>query len=373
MIEQQIRQLQSSDPNERRAAIQALAEGRHPAALRPLAAVYRNDPDLAVRDLALKAGLYIKEHAADDSPSDLDNRWVSERDKQLARGFLSSATDFHMAGDKPRAAENLGKALSLDPSLRGETFVANLIMNVTGMAVAQAVPVLTHPDRRAELIQQMGGKQKLARRQEHGRAAHTATWNNVAVDFAVYWLAATMSVIVIFIFTLSVIQDMFADMDLFTTASAAEDMDLLLEANVIVLLVTAVVFGIYQVVALAIQGGFIHLAATMVLGGDGLLVYLYRRLVPFQTVVSIITAGVLLLIGLAGDIQAMVFVIGMGATVGSLYLFYLISRLVGEVYNFGAWSGCGAIFLGGIIQGVVFYVGNYVILSIIGALLGAAT
>ncbi len=364
MIEETIRQLQDPDPSVRRVAISALAGSRNPAALRPLAAVYHSDPDPDLRELAFKAGQYIREHGMGPGGA------VTDRDRAMARGYLSSATDFHIGGDRARAIENLGKALSVDPSLQNETFVINLIMNTTGMSVAQAVPVLTHPDRRADLIAQAGGKQKLKRQQEHGAGAHTATWENVFKDFGVYWLAATMSMIAIFIFALAMIQDLFSDM---MVGSTSDNLDVLIGASLIGLLISAFFSGLYQVIALGMQGVFIHVAATTVLGGDGTLVYLFRRYVPFQTFVTIIMAGVLMLLGFMGDIEAMLIVIGLGSTVGALYVTYLLSRLIGEVYNFGAWSGCGAIFLGGIIQAFVTYIGNYAILSLMGALLDTAS
>ncbi len=378
MIEYTIRQLQSDDPVQRRATIVALGNSRDPDALRLLAAVYRRDPDPALRELALKAGQFIQQiNAKDDAvpgaPIPAGEADISPRDRELARGYLNSATDFHMAGDKARAVENLGKALSLDPALINEQFVSNLVMTTTGMTVAQAVPALTHPDRRAELIERMGGKRKLKGGQQHGVAAHTATWDNVAKDFGVYWLAATMSVIAILIFTLNLIQDMFTSMDLYATGAVAEDIDVLLGASIVGVLISAVFFGIYQVISLALQGVFIHLAATAVLGGDGTLVYLYRRLVPFQTLIILIVALVLLALSLVGDFSALLFMIGLAATVGSFYVTYLLSKLIGEVYAFGAWSGCGAIVLGSIIQGFVFAIGNYAILGLIGALLGAAS
>ena len=177
MIEHTIRQLQSDDPVQRRATIVALGNSRDPDALRPLAAVYRRDPDPALRELALKAGQFIqqinaKEDAVPGAPIPVGEADISPRDRELARGYLNSATDFYMAGDKARAVENLGKALSLDPALINEQFVSNLVMTTTGMAVAQAVPALTHPDRRAELIERMGGKRKLKGGQQHLSLIH---------------------------------------------------------------------------------------------------------------------------------------------------------------------------------------------------------
>ena len=62
-LEQLIQQLRSPDAAQRRQAIMALANMRDPAALQPLAHIYRNDPDTELRELALKAGRYIRQAA----------------------------------------------------------------------------------------------------------------------------------------------------------------------------------------------------------------------------------------------------------------------------------------------------------------------
>lgn len=67
MIDKLIRQLESSDPKKRMQAVRALAKTGDRTALKPLLKVYKNDPDPKVRDLALKAGRYIKNHAAPSS------------------------------------------------------------------------------------------------------------------------------------------------------------------------------------------------------------------------------------------------------------------------------------------------------------------
>ncbi len=60
MIDQLIQQLQDSDPAVRRRAIIALGRSKDGAALPPLAAIVRADPDPELRDLARKAGQYIR-------------------------------------------------------------------------------------------------------------------------------------------------------------------------------------------------------------------------------------------------------------------------------------------------------------------------
>ncbi len=388
MIEHYVQQLQSRDSVERRAAISALANLRDPAALPALATVYRTDPDPALRELALQAGRYIRQHGTagagpgqaspppgTDAPpyekTARPEREITERDRELAKGFLNAATTFHLNGDKARAIDNLGKALSMNPDLRKDSFATNLIMTLTDKSIDEGFALLTHPDRRAALVAAAGGKKKLKAELDRP-GIEKATWDNVAMDFGVYWLVATLSIIAIFVLGMSMLRDLIDTMPASATATST-DLDALYNASVIALVLIGVFYGFSTTISLLIQGGAIHVAATYVLGGDGTLAYLYRRLVPFQTVILLITAGLFVVLALAGSIVSLMFVIGLGSAFGSIAILYWLSKLVGEVYGFGAGSGCGAIVIGSILIAIVSACGNYVILSIVGALLGSAT
>ncbi|PJF24703.1 MAG: hypothetical protein CUN53_16490, partial [Phototrophicales bacterium] len=65
MIDEWIDQLRDSNPEVRRRAVIALGRTKDTAALRPLAEVFRTDPDPEVRELARKAGLYIRRSQSD--------------------------------------------------------------------------------------------------------------------------------------------------------------------------------------------------------------------------------------------------------------------------------------------------------------------
>lgn len=64
MIDDLITQLASADPGVRRQAIIALGKSKDAAALRSLADVYRSDPVPELRELARKAGVYIRQNSA---------------------------------------------------------------------------------------------------------------------------------------------------------------------------------------------------------------------------------------------------------------------------------------------------------------------
>jgi hypothetical protein len=74
MIDELIRQLQNPDPDVRKRAIMALGKAKDPTALKALAVVVRGDPDPSLRELALKAGQYIRQQTKKTTrgPADKD-------------------------------------------------------------------------------------------------------------------------------------------------------------------------------------------------------------------------------------------------------------------------------------------------------------
>jgi len=363
MLDTYLHQLSSDDPAQRRQAIVALANSRDPAALKPLAAAFKNDPDPALRELALKAGRYLRQYAPEKPGSEAE---IAARDRDLAKKLLDAATNYHLEGDKGRAVEHLGKALSLNPALQKEPFVANLVMTLTNMSVADAMPLLTHPDRRRTLVEKVGGKRAL-RRQAHGKGAETATWDNVAIDFLLYALVVALSLAAIFVFTLETIRELIDTAP--SSNISSEDLDTFFDASVVALLVLGVFYGIYSALTLALQGAAIHAVAAYLFGGNGTLVYLYRRLVPFQTYVMLVFTLLFVGLALTGLATEFWLAIPLIMLAGSFVVLYLVSKLVGEVYEFGTGMGCLVIFLGGVLMAVVAALGNWALTGLLSEML----
>jgi tetratricopeptide (TPR) repeat protein len=376
MIDEWIEQLKNPDSDQRRQAIIALANTRDPAALPALAAIYRGDPDPALRDMALKAGRYIRQESeklgtttpASSAPEKAPQPDVSKRDAELAKFYLDAATNYQTLGDRARAIEHVGKALSLNPGRAQETFVANLILITTGMPVDEALPVLLHPDRREALIARLGGRRPLETKQEHGAGRETATWDNVGVDFLVYWVVVSVSTVAVLLLVLSKIQDMLNSMIMTTPGAVTTDLDTLMSASIITLVVSGIFYGIVYTVSLLIQGGAIHVASTFVLGGSGTLVYLYRRLVPFQTWATFgIAAGfiVLMLFGSVADTYLLMPLVMTAAVIG---VAYYTAEIISQVYDFGWFSGCLAMLIAGILLAVLSCGTNALLISLLGGL-----
>jgi hypothetical protein len=380
MIDQWIQQLKSPDPDQRRQAIIALANTRDPAALAPLAALYRGDPDPALRDMALKAGRYIRqesEKAAGTSPPPSGDAageaqkqppGVSKRDAELAQFYLDAATNYQTLGDRARAIEHVGKALSLNPGRAQETFVANLILLTTGMPVDEALPVLLHPDRREALIARLGGRRPLETTQQHGVGRETATWDNVTVDFLVYWVVVSICMVAVLLLVLSKIQEMLDSMLMTTPGTVTTDLDTLMSASIIALVVGGIFYGIVYTISLAIQGGAIHVASTLVLGGNGKLVYLYRRLVPFQTWATFGIAAGFIILMMFGSATDTYFLMPLVMTAASIGVIYFTVEIISQVYDFGWFSGCLAMLIAGILLAALSCGTNALLISLLGGL-----
>ena len=358
MFEQLIQQLQSPDPEQRQQAIMALANTKNPAALQPLAVIYRSDPDPALRDLALKAGRYIRQEAESAGTTGATQRAASDahehaqrskRDKELARRLLDSAVNFHIQGDPGRAIDNLGRALALNPDLAAEPFAQNLIMALTGLSVQAALPLLMHPDQRAQLVLKAGGKRKLQRTQTiRGQVVENVTWSRILIDLGVYWIASAISTVVALFVMVDLMQEMITAMgtqDIFVS-TALNELESAIADNIPGLILSSLVNSIGSTFVLVIMLLVIHYTAVLFFSGDGSMEMLFRKLVPFYTIMTAIsTLAFIAMLLLGSEYELWGLVIGIMSLI-SLGSFVYMVELVARVYDFGWISGCVSVILG---------------------------
>ena len=156
--------LESPDVETRKRGIKALAKTRDRDALVYLADVYHNDSDEAVREMARKAGIYIKKNAPpelepepaedrlyeddvatayDDEPADdtpMPSRMnVSNAARSKAKSMRDQALDFSTRGNDAKAAELLEKAFRTDPQLMQDSYTRSIAASVTGMPQDEAI------------------------------------------------------------------------------------------------------------------------------------------------------------------------------------------------------------------------------------------
>jgi hypothetical protein len=205
MIDDNIRQLESPDPTERRTAILAVGKAGDPRALPFLLKIYKNDPDPVLRELALRAGRHIRDTQTQTaqspavpppvtqpvsqpvrpSPAPLSpvplsqvtpaptspvtelspltpaplapvRKLPTEREKALAKGRLDLAIGQKLQGQNGKATESLAEAVRYDPDLAVDTVALNLAANLTGISdVKQAMAEIV---KRAEAQRAQGGR-----------------------------------------------------------------------------------------------------------------------------------------------------------------------------------------------------------------------
>jgi tetratricopeptide (TPR) repeat protein len=182
-----VQALEHADPNTRKKAVAALGKSNSAEALALLAKVYRNDPDPEVKELARKAGVYLKKQLDQnpdkpvskpnrridaDSPSaeamiaavqankqaeqvaleekaiqaerkahplytkvmeaDLDNLRLSALQKKKAEVALERAMDYSMSKKSDLANEELRKAYDINPALRIDPYTRSLTLQIIG-------------------------------------------------------------------------------------------------------------------------------------------------------------------------------------------------------------------------------------------------
>lgn len=150
--------LKSRDPEERKKAVRALGQTTSTEALRYLATIYKKDPDVGVRNLAIKAGRHVKKMRASTNwaGDDDDYRFstseqpvvssnVSAVAQEQAKGLMDKALDESVKGDYDKAQEYARQAFQLNPDLQYDTYYVGVASDVMGMDSEEAVAALLTP------------------------------------------------------------------------------------------------------------------------------------------------------------------------------------------------------------------------------------
>lgn len=156
---QMVAQLDSDDPEQRKAAIVALARAADAETLPLLVKVYRDDPDPALRELARKAGRHIKAQSqtpavpptvpevsesavTEVSPTANRSLNILEAD-QDAKWHYDRALDFHVRKDDAKAAAELSKIIRSNPDAVDDSAIRLLAGQITGLPPDEAIQTLT--------------------------------------------------------------------------------------------------------------------------------------------------------------------------------------------------------------------------------------
>lgn len=153
MGKQDIKQLRDRNPEKRIAAIKNLAREKDRSALKQLAIMAGDDPDPDVRELARKAGVFIRQQIGELPPANgKDGRpariAVDKKNEEAAQRELSAAMSYQINGDFPKATRSLQKALSLNPNLRTDSYFVSLCETISGEAGEDAVQSIVSASQR---------------------------------------------------------------------------------------------------------------------------------------------------------------------------------------------------------------------------------
>jgi HEAT repeat protein len=149
--------LRSKNPDDRKQAIRELAQLRDREVLRYLATVYKEDPDAEVRDMAIRAGKYVKKQleagewttdpvsSTANAPAKTSSPARTSTDDPnatRARALMDKAMDESVRGNYDSARKQAEQAFALYPALRHDSYYTSLASEVMGMPVEEAVAAL---------------------------------------------------------------------------------------------------------------------------------------------------------------------------------------------------------------------------------------
>jgi hypothetical protein len=292
-MDQYIKQLGSKDPNVRRQAVIALGRTGDPQALPYLASVYKSDSVSEIRELALKAGRYIRQqNGLGDAtpvarPSGLDQAIadddVTPDDERRAKEYLEAALDLQVRGNAAKAADTLAKAFTINPRLRRDTYALSLAATITGREGSDAVNmVLTQGKAKRSTTEMLSEKAK-------GGAVGAATWSDAFIDLMLYALVWTGGSVVFTLFSMPrLISYVNAVAPLNPNMQAQSLMNMAASFNVVQSIISSLTSGLWNAFWLLVFLAIIHFCAVTILGGDGRLTNLIHKTIPVQSIAVVV-------------------------------------------------------------------------------------
>lgn len=375
MFDQYLAQLSSPDVAQRREAIIALGKSGDTRALTPLANIYKSDPDPALRELALKAGRYLKGAttsvpavAATSSAVAVTNsaataivpapeiakpepkpRELTYADRQKAKNRLDTAIGLVAQANNERALVELVDAIRINPELAKDTVALNLASTVTG--------ILSTSEAMESIVRQA---QEPVKKKPISR--DTGTQNTGTVE-------GQDNTIIIFLIAMLVIFILSAASTVLVRAGLVNSLTILSQAvrytpkqlsqiqlatNQLRAMAPGALFvgTVVEVIVLAINFGILYGIGSL-MGGTGSIVPFFSRLLRVQIVMTIVVMieAAILFYGviqpraapsqMVGAIQSILVVIGFTYVAGLVWEGY--ATAVGHEISVG--RGCLARFI----------------------------
>lgn len=188
-------QFKDSDPQVRLKAVKAAAKAADRKALKTLAVMVVDDPDPAVREMARKAGVYIRQQIG-DLPQRTNRQGVpmvavKPEAEAMARSLTDSAVAMQIAGENARGMKQLEKALRHNPNLRHDPYFRSVADSITGLHGDDSINAVLDSGAQADAA----GREMTLKRQtasdQHLRELEKSTAGGILVDFTLLFFVAT--------------------------------------------------------------------------------------------------------------------------------------------------------------------------------------
>ncbi|GAB4514080.1 MAG: hypothetical protein OHK0046_15660 [Anaerolineae bacterium] len=199
-----VKQLRSRDPEQRKDAIKAVAREVDRNALRQLAILAGDDPEEEIRDLARRAGVYIRQKIGElppppdpkADPKKPPKIPVDAKDAAAAQNLVRDAMTGQIAGDKGRMVKSLTRALKLDPNLRHDAYFVSLVETAVDTEGEAALERLNDAETQKQIEEAQAERLKQAAIEQHRATISSATWQDAALDAATFFVIVTVGLII---------------------------------------------------------------------------------------------------------------------------------------------------------------------------------
>jgi hypothetical protein len=408
-------QLDSPSPETRKTAIQQLARTKDMEAIRYLEAVERLDSDGTVRDLAKKAVAYIKrqnegaapavpaspiiadppakktgyapgsimaEYASrtpepeeeappeklSEQPALVD---VPESRRKAAKTALDMAGRAAFEDQLGRAAKYLVEAFKLNPNLKHDAYAVGLAATATGLYKTDAIKAIADGSAlelfdKKELTAKAPKPKNKNEDVEVEEVQVPATWSTALLDLLLYglinavivgaWSAFLVGIIIGAMNDPAIQNDPEIQATLQQSGfTAASFVALFSQGAIPGTIFNALIYGLMAIVTLLVSSFFIHVAATMILGGEGTMANLIHRTALFLGIMAGLTAIAVIASIFLPLIIDPALGIGIWAATFFFSIWTLIGyvRRVGKAYDMGTGKGCAAVFLSSIMFAII--------------------
>ncbi|MCU0497096.1 MAG: HEAT repeat domain-containing protein [Anaerolineae bacterium] len=198
MGKEHLKQLNDRDPAKRKAAVKGVARELDRDALKKLALMCEDDPDPEIRELARKAGVYIRQQLGEIKTPEAPDKGKTDKPKppppvkvtadqeQRANQIVNSALTMHLNGNSAKAMKILAEAMKVNPNLRYDSYFISVVQNVTGIDTDEAFAKLTDKGEFKNAIEREG-RQKLQKEiDQHNEKIAKGSWRDVIFDYALF-------------------------------------------------------------------------------------------------------------------------------------------------------------------------------------------